>query len=212
MKISCEFHDWSVLNNRLDLLYKIKEHYPNFKVSMFTIPFDSRFELDTQKIYRKQALKEIKKNLDWIQIIPHGLTHIDREMENCDYELFKKSVMPSIKEVFDRDELPFEKGFCAPYWLWNEDVVRALDEEGWWGAIDRNQPDMLSTKKFYKYSHSLEEPFWLSTNEIVKLHGHIDGTSANDIERCITNMMKIPVDAEWHFITDFLEERKDEKD
>jgi hypothetical protein len=121
--VSLGLHDFSVLNNRLDLLMKIKEHYPDFKVSLFTIPFDVMHEVGTQRMYRKAALAKIRECLDWIQIIPHGLTHMAKEFEKCDYKLFRNKVMPSIKEAFDKDRLPFVKGFCAPYWTWNKDVV-----------------------------------------------------------------------------------------
>ena len=205
MKVSLDLHDFSVLNNRLDLLMKIKEHYPNFKVSLFTVPFAIHYEMGVQRIYREAALKKIKECLDWIQIIPHGLTHMDKEFEKCDYILFK-NVLKSIKEAFDKDGLPYEKGFCAPFWLWNEKVIRVLDEQGWWGAIDRNQPDMLSTKRFYKYSHSLEEPYYKSNLDILKLHGHI-GSSANDLELNFVNIFKLPADTQWCYVTDFLEEK-----
>ncbi len=205
MNVSLDLHDFSVLNNRIDLLLKIKEHYPGFKVSLFTIPFDVAYEVGTQRIYHQAALAKIKENLDWMQIIPHGLTHMTAEMGTCDYKLFKK-VIASIDEAFNKDGLPYEKGFCAPYWLWNKDVVRVLDKEGWWGAMDRNQPDMLSTKRFYKYSHSLDEPFYKSNLDTLKLHGHI-GSSDNDLEKCFLNIFKLPTDTKWCYITDFLEEK-----
>lgn len=205
-KVSLDLHDWSPLNNRMDLLLKIKEHYPTFKVSLFAIPFDVAYETGTQRMYKPAALKVIKENLDWMQIIPHGLTHATREMEKCDYKLFKEGVMPSIKEAFDTDGLPFVKGFCAPYWLWNKDVVKVLDEEGWWGAVDRNQPDMLKTKRFYEYSHSIDEPYYKSNLDTLKLHGHI-GSSDNDLEKCFVNIFKLPADVEWVYVTDFIEEK-----
>ena len=205
MKVALSLDDFSVLNNRLDLLLKIKEHYPNFKVSLFTIPFDVQYEVSTQaRIYREAALAKIKENLDWMQIIPHGLTHMTDEFKRCDYKLFKDKVIPSIKEAFDKDGLPFEKGFKAPYWLWNKDVVRALDDEGWWGAVDRNQPDMLKTKKFYEYSHSLDEPYYKSNLDTLKLHGHI-GSLDNDLEKCFLNIFKLPSDVIWIYVTDYIE-------
>lgn len=203
-RVCLSLDDFSVLNNRLDLLLKIKEHYPNFKVSLFTVPFDVSREVNPQaRLHREGALKMIKENLDWMQIIPHGLTHMTNEMKKCDYELFKK-VMLSIKEAFDKDGLPFVKGFKAPYWLWNKDVIRALDEEGWWGAIDRNQPNMLRTKRFYQYSHLLQELYHKSNSEVLKLHGHLDGVSENDLEKNFTKIFKLPVETEWHYVTDFI--------
>jgi hypothetical protein len=205
-KVSLDLHDFSVLNNRMDILLKIKEHIPDFKVSLFAIPFDYQAELDPQgKLLRKNSLKVIHDNLDWLQIIPHGLTHMKREMQNVDYYTFRDVVLPAIDEVFMKDGLPYEKGFCPPYWLYNKDVVRVLDEKGWFSATDRNQPDMLKAKRNYIYSHSLEEPYYNSNSPLLKLHGHIDGVSANDLELCYLNLLKLD-DAEWHFITDFIDE------
>ncbi len=203
--VALSVDDFSVLNNRMDLLLKIKEHYPNFKISLFTIPYDAKLEMnESNKLFREKALKLIKENLDWMQLIPHGLTHMQREMETVDYYGFRDLVLPAIDEAFKKDGLPYEKGFKAPYWLWNKGVIRALNESGWWGATDRNQPDMDKADKNYVYSHSLEESFWESTLDTLKLHGHVDGVSANDLEFCFLNIFKLPVDTEWHFVTDYI--------
>lgn len=202
-KICLDLHDFSVVHNRLELLLKLKERYPNFKVSLFTVPCDTKYDFGNSLV-REDSLQKIKENLNWLQLIPHGLTHNGSEMRNCSYETFKYKIMPAIKEAFHKDGLPFKEGFCAPHWRWSEGVVKALDEAGWWGAIDRRQPKMLSTKKFYRYSHCLDEPF--TDGEILKLHGHVYGTS-NDLGKCFENLMKLPKDAEWHFATDFLEEK-----
>lgn len=204
MKVSIDLHDFSILNNGLDNLLHIKEHFPDFKISMFTIPFDYPYEKSIQRIFRDMELERIKQNLDWIQIIPHGVMHFDNEFLMCD-KFTMKTIIKEYDNLFQKDGLPFEKGFCAPFWLWNKDVIEALDEAGWWGAIDRNQPQMLSTKRFYKYSHSIDEPFWESKDEILKLHGHMTLPSANNLNDCVTNILKLPQDVEWHFVTDFIE-------
>lgn len=209
MKICLDLHDFSIHNNRFDLLYQLKEHYPQAKVTLFTVPVDYRTEGSVQnQTLRSSRLQELKKNLDWLQIVPHGLMHIPNEFHNCDYYTMRDLVMPSIDEAFAKDGLPYEKGFCAPYWLWNEGVVRALDEAGWWGAVDRNQPEMLRTKRFYKYSYSTHEPFWKFPEEVLKLHGHIDGTSENDLELTLSNLLKLPQDAEWLFASEFVDENR----
>jgi hypothetical protein len=203
MKVCLDLHDFSVVNNRLDLLWKLKEYFPNLKVSLFTVPNDIESSWGQYRI-RKESLERIKLCLDWIQIIPHGLKHEHREMKNCSYQTFTHEVMPAIKQAFDRDGLPFVKGFLAPHWRWNEGVIKALDEAGWWGAVDRRQPSMLSTKKFYRYSHCIDEE--LPITDVLKLHGHIYGTS-NDLGRCFDNIRELPKDVEWYFVTDFLEDK-----
>ena len=207
MRVALDLHDFSVVNNRMDLLLKLKEYYPLMKVSLFTVPFDVNREMNVEaRINRQGALDLIKKHLDWMQIIPHGLSHMYREMEKCDYQTFKDLVIPSIDEALSKDGLPYEKGFKAPYWMWNEQVVKSLDELGWWGATDRNNPTMPATKRVYTYTHSIRERFWESTNEVVNLHGHIDGESENDLERCLVNLLKIPQEAEWKFVSDFVKD------
>jgi len=204
MKVCLDLHDFSVVNSRLELLLKLKEHFPGFKISLFTVPLDTQNNWG-QFLVRPEFLKKLKEHLDWIQIIPHGLHHHHWEMNNFDYQTFRGTIMPAIKEAFDRDGLPFVRGFCAPYWRWSADVVKALDDEGWWGAVDRRRPNMLSTKVFFKYSHCLDEPFDMNA-DILKLHGHTYGTR-NDVGRCFENILKLPQSVEWHFATDFLEEK-----
>lgn len=199
-----DFDDFSVLRSRPDLLRTLKEYYPNLKVSMFTIPFDYEAEMSDQRLIRDTCLKFIHENLDWIQIIPHGLMHIPQEFLYCDKETMEMTLQ-GIDEAFKKDGLPYEKGFKAPYWLWNQQVVDVLDSHGWWGAIDPNQPQMLRTKKYYEYAHSIDTPFWLDKeSKILKLHGHMSPPSMNNIEDCLLNLFKLPSDAEFGYVTDYL--------
>jgi|GEM_PF-3816477 len=207
MKVSLDLHDFSVIHNRMDLLKTIKEHFPGFKVSLFTIPYDYLSEQSNARVFRDRFLHEIKQSLDWMQLIPHGLMHIPREFERCDRWTMKMA-MEGIEEAFGKDGLPYEKGFCAPYWLWNQDVVDVMDESGWWGAVDRNQPEMLCPKRVYKYSHSLSERFYEAKTDTLKLHGHMGHPSDNALEDHLLSILKLPEDAEWHFVTDFVEEKK----
>jgi len=205
--IVLDFDDFSVLNNRMDLLMQLKESYPKLKVSLFTIPYDFAFESQPAgRILRDKTLAMIKTQLDWIELIPHGLIHFPKEFEKCDYETMKLKVIPAIDEAFKKDGLPYVKGFKAPYWLWNEEVIRALDDEDWWGAIDKKNYYLSKPKKYYVYTHRIDEVFSLSSLDVLKLHGHITNVSANGIERCFTNLFKMPTDAEFKFASQMLDE------
>jgi hypothetical protein len=201
MIVSFDLHDFSILNNYFDLLLKLREYYPTFKVSLFTVPFDIKHKEGN----RQEALTKIKTCLDWIQIIPHGIYHNSSEMRRCSYQQFKDHVIPAITSYFNNDGLPFVKGFCAPHWNWNTNVVRCLDDMGWWGAISPKRLDMPSTKKFYQYSYALDEPYLEVKSNILKLHGHLNGTSKDDLGKCFHNIFKLPLSTEWHFVTDYLE-------
>ncbi len=181
----------------------LKEHFPNLKLSLFTIPFDMQYEGVHQfRIMRDQKLKKLKENLDWIQIIPHGLSHMPREFVNAD-RVTTKLALKSIDEAFKKDGIPYQKGFKAPFWLWNQNVVDVLNEEGWFGATDRNQPNMLKPKINYIYNWDISEPF--PENEpVVKGHGHMTPPSLNNLEDCFMNLLKMPTDAEFKFVTNVL--------
>lgn len=206
LTVSLDFDDFSPLNNRMDLLLRLKEHYPDLKVTMFTILFDAEREINPMiRIQKDSNLEIIKQNLDWIETVPHGLTHMDREFENCDAKTMR-TYLENIEDEFKKIGLNITKGFKAPFWLWNKDVVKELDRKGWWGAVDRNQPDMLRTKRYYEYTHSIDEPFWLSNDRVVNLHGHISLPSKNNLEDNLLNLMKIPTHARWEFASHYVKE------
>ncbi len=199
-----DLDDFSVLRSRPDLLRTLKEYYPNFKVSMFTIPFDYEYETQGVRLMRDSCLKFIHENLDWIQIIPHGLTHIPNEFLHCDRGTMEMTLQ-AIDEAFKNDALPYEKGFKAPFWLWNKDVTDVLDEHKWWGAVDPNQPYMNKTKKTYTYQYSIDEPFWKDKKTgVLKLHGHMTSPSKNNLEDCLLNLFKLPSDTKFGYVTDYL--------
>lgn len=202
--VSLDFHDFSVENNNLYYLDQLKRMYPKLKVSMFYVPFDAAYFDRLLDFQRQEAIGEIKKRLDWIELIPHGVSHGDQEFLNLindrpeDYDI----IFRGIEEAFKTYDLPMVKGFCAPQWLYKPSLVEYLDSKGWWMAVDRNQPLSLRTKKFYEYSHSIDEPFWLSNQDNLRLHGHISKPSLNDLPSNIFNIMKVNPEAEWKFVSE----------
>lgn len=203
--VALDLHDFSVANNRLDLMLRLRDHFPNFKVSMFMVPYDRQSNWGPTRIHRDNV-KRIKENLDWIQIIPHGVTHEpSHEMEHYDYATFKHDALPKIQEAFARDGLPYEHGFCSPHWRSSDGVIKALDEMGWWGAVLR-EDRFLKPRRFYKYTHLLDENFWESDLPVLKLHGHVYGTK-NDIGRCFDNLLKLPKDTIFTYVTDYIESK-----
>ena len=202
--VALDIHDWTPSLHRLDLFLKLKEYFPNFKVSLFAIPEDQKMDYGPYLV-RNDILKQVQQYTDWMQFIPHGLTHkSSREMKDVGHEFFKHTVIPSIKDAFFRDGLPMEKGFCAPHWRWNDEVVAALDEAGWWGAVYREEKGRFP-RQYYQYNFLLNEPFWESDLPVLKLHGHTYGTK-NDMEKCFDNLLRLPKDTIFHFVTDYLEQ------
>lgn len=200
-KISLDLHDGSVLRNNYELLLRLKEHIPELKLSLFFIPYDYEAERSQLSLQRKNKLKILKENLDWIKLYPHGVMHIPREFEKAD-RIATELSLRAIDEAMSKDELPYEKIFCAPQWLWNQGVIDVLNENGWAGATDRNQPNMLKTKKNYVYTHSIDEDFSKVKTDLA-LHGHMGYPSANNLDDNIVNLLNIPK-GDWVFIDEFV--------
>ena len=202
-RAALDFDDFSLENNQFLYLEQLKSMFPALKVSMFMIPWDYQLHPQMQDFQREQMIQKIKQNLDWIELIPHGLTHKPREFEAVNYKDYDV-IFAAIDEVFTRYGLPYVKGFKAPYWLYNEGLVEYLNKKGWWLAVDRNQPKAPRTKKFYEYTHSIHEPFWLSKSPLIKLHGHISAPSANDLPSNMINLLKMNPKAEFKFVSELV--------
>ena len=209
-KVVLDFDDSTIFQINWDKLDRLKERYPQLKVSFFHIPFDFNAEKSLQKTMRDMAVKRLKSNLDWIQLIPHGVAHLPREFEKANKETCEMALKAIDAFMKDGpsgdtgDNLPYEKGFKAPQWLYNQDLVDVLDKEGWWMGVDRNQPKAPRTKVYYEYNLSIDEKFWESKEPVWKLHGHMGLPSANNIDDCFLNLLKIPLDAEFFYVTDYL--------
>lgn len=202
MNVCLALHDFSVVNNRFDLLLNLKNHFDDFRISLFTVASDTEQDWGAS-LERKDFLQVLHRNLDWIQIIPHALSHNGSETHQITEKAFE-FYLDSIEKHFERDRIPYEKGFVPPHWRWNENVVNVLNKRGWWGAVDRDK-DMPYTNKYYRYNFLLNEDFLLEKIDDLKLHGHVYGTK-NSIGRCINNVLSLPKDTKFKFVTDYLEE------
>lgn len=201
MKVCLDLHDFSVIYPRIDLLMELKRLFPRFKVSLFTIPFDESSDWGPALI--KEDFLEILRSWDWVEFIPHGVRHEGSEMLGRNYRRFRYVDLPFIREYFDRNKLRYVEGFCAPHWRWNDSVVKVLDDEGWWGAVDRDK-NMPCPKRYYRYNCLLNEEF--PSVDVLKLHGHLHGTK-NDLGRCFGNLLRLPESTEWLLATELLENK-----
>ncbi len=181
MKVILTLDDFSVVQNRLDLLLKLKECFPNFKISMFTIPIDKPMDYGPYLI-RHDLLQEVKKHLDWIQIIPHGLHHDGRETMRWNKEQFRNEIAPQIVEAFEADGLPFVKGYKSPHYTMSEGVKAALVELGW--------------RLFEKEGYALHQD-WPEGDLL--LRGHVYGC-ADDLGKNLDKLLNLPQDTIWEFI------------
>jgi len=202
MTVILDVHDFNIVNPRLDLLLKLKAWFPYFKVSLFTIPLIEPSDYGPY-LTRNKNLELIKSCSDWMEFIPHGLYHNSgREMLNYDDGQFEKVVIPLIDKSFNDMGLNYEKGFCSPHWRQSKEVTKTLNKIGWWSAVLREETNF--PERYYQYNFLANEPFWESDLDVLKIHSHLYGTR-NDLGKCMNNLLKLPKDTIFKYVTEFIE-------
>jgi SAM-dependent methyltransferase len=113
-------NDWQIM----DYLFVLKEKYPGFKVTLFTI--SSRISIDHLSTAKKMG---------WIELPVHGFNHSPKEM----LTLSKINIAKGFSEI---DFSMFARGFRAPYWLMTEQCIECCNEFKMWVAIHhtKNNP------------------------------------------------------------------------
>src|SRR3990167_2689615 len=199
-----DFDDFSLEVNNLYYIDLLKKTYPKMKVSMFYIPFDVN-NYDTLMDFQRAEVVQMIKDRDWIELIPHGLTHQGPEfmhIKNDDYE----TVFRGIEDGFNTYGLKMVKGFKAPHWAYKQNLVDFLDAKDWWLGVDRNHPEHPRAKRSYEYTHSIDEVFWESDLEEIRLHGHVSLPSRNNLVDNMVNLMKIDPKVDWKFVSEVMNE------
>jgi len=201
--IVLDFDDFSAANHNLFYLNKLHELYPDMKVSMFYIPVDYQYGNVPVEV-QEESLKLIRQAVKdgWIELIPHGMMHIPAEFAKTSYKDMEL-VLKAYKEYFKKQKLPYVKGFKAPYWLISQEAIDCLNDNGWFLAIDRNQPLCLKAKRNYVYNWSIDESFPFG-QEIIYGHGHISLPSKNALPESILNLSRIPRSYTWKFISEVM--------
>lgn len=231
-KIVLELDDYCVSNLPFDQLTSLKEHYPNLKVTLFTIPYDmnlqTRFTVD-----KLEEWAELTKKFDWIEIAVHGFNHEQEEFilpydkatkrlkaaEKILSEFTTTEVRKNIwfgpdwmkkKKRKIKLDIPYVKVFRAPRWQMSKEAYEAVRDMGYTVCTDRNQPKPdIPGMRQYRFNWSIEEPFPQDL-EVVKGHGHIAANMDNDLHVCYQNLLTMPADAEFMFVSEYLdyEEKK----
>lgn len=207
-RISLDLHDFSVECTNMFYLMQLREHYPKIKISMFFVPADAQNYntlIDTMREKSRDLIKQAVLD-GWIELIPHGISHIHGEFHNASYKDMELA-LAAYDELFTEWEVPFIRGFCAPNWLISEAAVACLNDHGYWLAIDRNQPDCLKAKRNYVYNWDIADPFPRHQG-LVKGHGHISLPSRNNLRDSLHNLLHMPTDAEFVFVSEIMKKGK----
>jgi hypothetical protein len=207
--ITLDLDDFSIENTNLYYLEKLREIYPRIKISMFYIPADMEYfnRLDNAQKEQSKNMIRIAVAEGWIELIPHGVTHLPSEFKKATYEDMQLA-MKAYEEHFKVIDCPYIKGFKAPYWEMSKDAIRCLDDNGWFLATDLNQPQSPKAKINYVYNWDIADSF-PKDKEVVKAHGHINLPSKNNLVACMKNLSHIPPDYTWEFVSSIVAEEND---
>lgn len=186
----------------MDLLQEIKDHQPNFKITLFTIAHDIGYKKGTMDLKKAQQWARIINGYDWIEIACHGFDHREKEFLYLSYE----DALHRIKKIeweFKKTGLKYVKVFRAPYWLASEGTYLALRRKGYAVATDRNQvrPDINGLVQ-YRWNWSMETP--PPEFHIIKGHGHVT-KERNDLTKSIGNLLRLPQDSDFLFVSEYLD-------
>ena len=104
----------------MDLLTRLKEANPVFRMTAFAVP-----ALCTDGYIRSLP--------DWIEVVPHGWEHGDPATECANWTYERMMELVELIETGD-DSDRWARGFKAPGWQISTDAMNALADSDWWLA------------------------------------------------------------------------------
>jgi len=206
-KVVFDLDDFAIdKENSFDILKRIKEHYPKFKVSLFTVIYPESVDRGAIPQAKLAMWGKAVNKYDWIEICPHGLQHLQGEGEASRSLKEAKGYVQFTEDVFKKFGVNHEKIWKSPYWQANELLYIALKEKDYAIALDRNNTPKVDLKS-YVYNWSIDQELPKNV-KVIKAHGHMD-TTANALHLSYKNFMdKIDSDAEFMFISEYLKNEK----
>jgi len=182
-------------------LEDLNSYFDNFKVSMFTIPAFNRDYLSNYKDW-------LAGLPDYIEHIPHGWIHNNYEFMELDYHECRDRINLGLMEFMDAG-IPIVKGFKAPNWRYNANLVKVLQEKGFWLAVYNEGHHRSNASGISIPIHAWNWDIGTPTPEvnILYAHGHVHSQSGPGayIGDCIDNIKKLPKDTEFMFLGEHME-------
>jgi len=221
MKVILDFDDFSPRNTSFNLLEEIKGHYPNFKVTLFMVPYEIRFSTPTPITEYAQLQDGTHERrwkafieacqLDWVEIALHGLTHNPQnnatntpaEFEDISYEEARKRLLVGEKMMLNTG-IPYAKLFKAPFWLLSPAAKKAAEDLGW--KVSEDGYYNWNLKDDMPHDSTVTSPF--NGKEFLIGHGHIQITMGNGLEESLHRIYQLPTDSEFHFLSEYYDAEK----
>ena len=189
IKIALEYDDFSPRNTNFHLLEQLREHYPEFKVTMFTVPWEVRFGQQTPFTQEEFAsfVKACKLSEDWLELALHGLTHAPAEFAELSHEGATKRLLIAEK-MFENREMKLTKIFKAPFWLLSKEAKQAAEDRGFKVVEDH----------YYNWNLADDFPQELADKGVTIIaHGHVQDVVGNGMQETFEKLMKLPPNTKW---------------
>lgn len=198
MRVAIELDDFSPVNHNLAILEELRSHFPNFKVTVFTVPWECSFARnaqDTISIVSKEykPFVEAVNKADWIEVALHGLTHMQLEFSQISYKGALERVTLGMRMLEEAGIKNFTKIFKAPQWEVSDEAEQALKDLGF----------VLVKDGYYNWNLADESPK-VGAKEPFIMHGHIQNVCDNGISERVDRVLSLPTDTEFLFLSDVL--------
>jgi hypothetical protein len=171
-----DFDDFYPGNDRLDLLYRLKEANPLFKATLFAVP-----GLGSNPFWQEVP--------DWLELALHGHLH-PHPTECIDW-----SYERTITAMWDSPR-QFVNGWKSPGWQISDGTYEAMRDHDWWIADkDYNNP-----RRPIGLRHHLDGE---SVDGLEHWHGHIQNVCGNGLEETFPELLeKVKAATEFRFISE----------
>lgn len=172
-------------HNCLNEIRQLKEQYPRFKCTLFTIP----------NRIRKSLLQEAK-SLGCVELCPHGVNHDPNEE-------FKVRTKQELLDCYSRlDYTLYTKGMRPPGWFINKEIVDGCNEIGMWIAPHVRDVGRIADRcKHGYYACGEHYPYW---------HAHSHNTCGNWLKKDVDKLLKMwPKDQEFMYVSEAIMKRSE---
>ena len=154
------------------------ERFPNMKVTLFTIP----------NLHGKHPITMSPKWCSWVrslvatgkvEVALHGYEHTYCELLHLSQDDIKERILRG-EALLEEANIPFVKGFKAPYWAISDNVYRALASLGYDWIMIHPESFPVYPEAPIKYPHFRYVQEWYSLGgnlpldkEVLVIHGHM---------------------------------------
>jgi hypothetical protein len=168
-------------HDRMDLLEKLHDANPLFRMTAFAIPAKCpRTYLDSLP--------------DWIETVPHGWLHGDPPVDGGECRDWNYDQMTQVLDQLENNRR-WTRGFKAPGWQISDECYEALEDYGWWVADqpynDERRPEGLRVHRLGDGDH---------------IHSHVQNVCGNGLEETWDYLVERVTNAEsFEFISEVVQ-------